>query len=257
MKIFQTYYKEEQVVHLDSEFTPFFNASNPRPVDLAEYFIYNSIYNEAQKTNEDYWGHFSWQWKNKLAGKTAADILNLVNNNPGYDLYHFNAFPYDVVNTWNVWEQGQWCCPLMIELGEIILERMGEDPTIIRQKMDVDTYCTANYFIGNKKFWDGFLDFLHRYVDILGYLDGDVLAKLNTSAGYEPRLFLRYHGFICERLVSTYFLMNRDKLKIMPFNEIYPDHITGILELKKNNPQQWINLRTIHGDTIDWAKRWN
>jgi hypothetical protein len=220
MKIYQAYYKDEQKVHLDPEFTPFDNTANP-VVNLHEFYIYTKIYQEAQKTNEDYWGHFSWQWKKKLQAVPASAIIKLIEDNPGYDVYTFNPFPWEVAQVWNVWEQGDWCdMPHMIPLGQRILEAMDVNPLALQAPMGTKHYVQANYFVGNKFFWDGLLAFLHRFVDVCGRLPTEYVDMLNTETGYEPNPTLDYRGFICERLISTFLVINDKKLKIRPFREL-------------------------------------
>jgi hypothetical protein len=220
MKIFQAYYKEEQQAHLDPEFTPYDNTENP-VVNLHEYYIYTKIFQEALKTNEDLWGHFSWQWKRKMPGVPAAFIMDHININPGYDVYTFHPFPHETVIHWNVWEQGQWCHPEILKLAERIFTDMDIDPKRLQAPMGTRHYLCANYFVGNGKFWAGMMGMLHQFVDVCGRLPDEYLDLLNSSAGYGDNQKLDYRGFICERLISSFLLMHEDRLKIRPFRELY------------------------------------
>jgi len=266
MKIFQAYYKEEQKSNLDPEFTPFDNTANP-VVNLHEYYIYTKIYEEAEKTNEDLWGHFSWQWKRKLEGVAASQILEIIEKNPNADVYTFFPYPWETVSNWNVWEQGQWCHPNMIKLGERILADMGEDPLLIQAPMGHQTYMCVNYFVGNKKFWNGLLAFLKRFADACDNLPEEYMKLLNESAGYEPNLKLDYRGFLCERMISTYLVLKQNELLIRPLVEFYHYRISHemqlLLEFKEHGIEhknreflnQYINAR---GETkgYNWGKDW-
>lgn len=229
MKIFQAFYKEEQRPNLDLEFTPFDNTVNP-VVNLYEHYIYTKIYEEAQKTNEDLWGHFSWQWKRKLEGISAAQIVEIISQNPGHDVYTFFPYPWETADNWNVWEQGQWCHPNMIQLGKRILADMGEDPILLQSPMGIQTYMCVNYFVGNKKFWDGLLSFLEKFIVACDNLPEEYMALLNESAGYEPNLKLDYRGFICERMISTYLVLNKNNLSIRPLVEVYHHRLSDTLK---------------------------
>jgi hypothetical protein len=229
MKIFQAYYKEEQRSQLDQEFTPYDNTANP-VVNLHEYYIYTKIYQEAMMTNEDLWGHFSWQWKRKLENVPAAQILEIINTNPGADVYTFHPFPWEAAIAWNVWEQGQWCHPHIIELAEKIFEGMGLDPKVIMSPMGSRDYLCVNYFVGNKNFWDGLLAWLHRFVDVCGRLSDDQVDLLNSKAGYEANPNLDYRGFICERLISSFLVYEQERVKVRPFIEIYNARISNELK---------------------------
>lgn len=218
MKIFQAYYKEEQKTLLDLEFTPYDNTANP-VVNLHEYHIYNKIYEEAQNTNEDLWGHFSWKWRTRIEGVSAQQIIDIINLDKSYDVYTFNPYPQQMIKYWNIWEQGQLCHPLILELTEKIFNDMGIDPLILQKPMGIEHYLCCNYFIGNKKFWDGLLLFLAKFVDVIDKFEGVWLEKLNTNADYRLNPDLNYRGFICERLIGTYLLMN-PQIKVRPFIEL-------------------------------------
>lgn len=219
MKIFQAYYKEEQRTHLDSEFTPFDNTANP-VVNFHEYYIYKRIYEQAVQDQEDLWGHFSWQWKRKLNDVPPQQILDIINVNPGADVYTFLPFPWECATAWNVWEQGQWCHPHILTLAEEILTRMNIDPVVLQTPMGSRDYLCVNYFVGNKQFWDRLLAFLDLFVETTEKLDQPYLELLNQSANYGDNLSLNYRGFICERMISTFFVLNKD-LIVRPFIEIY------------------------------------
>lgn len=266
MKIFQAYYKEEQKAHLDPEFTPYDNTANP-VVNLHEFYIYTKIYEEAMKTNEDLWGHFSWQWKRKLEGVPAATIKGLIENNPGFDVYTFHPFPHETVDHWNVWEQGQWCHPEILKLSEKIFEGMNIDVKSLQFPMGTRHYLCANYFVGNHKFWAGLLAMLHQFVDVCGRLPKEYIDLLNSSAGYETNIALDYRGFICERLISTFLQLNDDKLRIKPFSELNDARLNadqkmilqkkdeGIESKNKTVFEEYLNMRQAPTKT-NWGRKW-
>jgi len=172
IKIYQAYYQEDQLPNLDPEFTPFDNTVNPVN-NLYELYIYKQVRELAEKAGDEMWGVFSWQWKNKLQGPTAKQILDHVqkSKDAGADVVIFNAYPWDEPEAYNVWEQGEWCHPGIAMLGARILDTMGEDYNLVMQPMDYTTYLAANYFVGNKVFWDGLLAFLDKFVAALDELD--------------------------------------------------------------------------------------
>lgn len=266
MKIFQVYYKEEQRAHLDSEFTPYDNTANP-VVNLHEYYIYTKIFEEAMKTKEDLWGHFSWQWKRKLEGVSAATITKLIEDNPGYDVYTFHPFPHETVDHWNVWEQGQWCHPEILRITEQIFKAMDIDTRRLQAPMGTKHYLCANYFVGNSKFWAGLMSLLHDFVDVCGRLPEEYIELLNSPAGYEANPTLDYRGFICERLISTFIQLNDDKLLVKPFNELYAARLSpeqkkilarkdaGIDTRHKEFLEEYLHMRKVPVGH-DWGSEW-
>ena len=224
-KIYQAYYKQEQIPNLDPEFTPYDNTDNPVK-NLYEHYIYHQVRKLSLANNVDRWGVFSWRWKNKLQNVSAAEVLNLVNDAPQADVIIFNAYPSDELVAYNIWEQGSWHHPYIVTLGHKLLELMGEDPKLIYQPMDYTTYVAANYFVGTAKFWDGLLEFLDRHVAAIDLLDQEHKKMLHSNPRYDdPSLAyldqyypgLDYTGFICERLISTYLLKMENQLDQVRF----------------------------------------
>jgi len=262
IKIYQAYYQEEQLPNLDPEFTPYDNTANPVK-NLYELYIYKQVRELAIQAGDEMWGVFSWQWKNKLQGPTAPDILNYVqrSHKSGADVVIFNAYPWDEPETYNVWEQGEWCHPGIAQLGARILDAMGEDFTLIMQPMDYTTYLAANYFAGNKKFWDGLIEFLDRYVQAIDQLDEEDKKLLYSSAGYAPNPALDYTGFICERLISTYLIKEEENLAIanwrslnIPFSDTKHD---AVQSMDKDKMIKWNNARHASGAKIatEWIEQ--
>ena len=260
IKIYQAYYKEEQIPNLDPEFTPYDNTVNPVS-NLYEHYIYHQVRKQALAEGVERWGVFSWQWKRKLQGLTASAIMEMAKQTQETDVLIFNAYPSDELVAYNVWEQGAWSHPYIVVLGRKILEVMGEDPDIVYQPMDHRVYCAANYFIGNAKFWDGLLEYMDRYVAALDQLDEEYTRMLRSSAGYEPNPKLDYSGFICERLVSTYLVKHFKELSIGAF--VPGHHRLGdmkheaVLNNNKELMLEWNEKRPAAGPKIatEWIEK--
>lgn len=254
--IYQAFYKEEQKKHLDKEFTPYDNSANPVQ-NIYEHYIYHRVRELSIQNNIDKWGVFSWQWKNKLQNVSPSFILNYIDNNDG-DVYLFNAFPYEETISYNFWEQGEWCHPGISTLGYELLKLMGENPNLIYQPMGADTFIAANYFVGNRYFWDGLLSFLDNFVNCLDKLESPHKEKLQSSAGYTPNPNLNYSGFICERMISTYLIKEQNNLKIhsaikSPETPLTIKKNLAIATKNKQMLREWDNERLAKGDKIGTA----
>ena len=259
-KIYQAYYREDQKAHLDKEFEPFDNTSNPVK-NLYEHYIYHQVRKRALAEGVDRWGVFSWQWRNKLQHINPAAILGMVDQAQDSEVLIFNAYPADELVAYNVWEQGAWSHPYIVVLGRKLLELMGENPDIVYLPMDRSTYCAANYFIGTAEFWNGLLEFLDSFVAAIDKLDNEHKTLLYSSAGYEPNPALDYTGFICERLISTYLVKKQFTMKISAF--IPGTHELGDLKhdaVRNQNKEkilQWNALRPAKGIKIatEWIEK--
>lgn len=214
INIFQSYYREDQITELSPEFIPYDNRANPVK-NLYELYLYRRIYDLADQSGV--WGMFSWQWRRKLSGISAQGVLDVIQGNPGADVYLFNAYPWDESRYFNIWEQGEQSHPGILHLAQAVLATMGEDPNLVKQPMCRDTYLAANYFAGNKYFWDGLLEFLTRFESSLDQLSPEDQTLLRSSAGYEPNPNLDFTGFLCERMISTYLLKKQDELDVCAY----------------------------------------
>jgi hypothetical protein len=257
-RIYQAYYRDDQLAHLNPEFTPYDNRHNP-VANLYERYIYQQTAAISRSDGIELWGTFSWQWKKKLPGPSAQDILNFIANNPGQDVYIFNVFPFNESISYNVWEQGQWCCPYMIHLGKKLLELMGEDPELVEKPMTRETYLTANYFVGTDAFWTGLLEFLDRFASAIPRLSAEDTQLLLSSAGYEPNPTLDHSGFICERLISTYFIKHPElRIKSWAGPEYLSDlKMAAVTSHNQNAILQWDSMRPATGPKIatSWIKK--
>lgn len=260
IKIYQAFYREDQKPHLDKEFEPFDNTNNPVK-NLYEHYIYHEVRKRALAEGIDRWGVFSWQWRKKLQHIEPTAILGMSEQAEDCEVLLFNAYPYDEIVAYNVWEQGAWSHPYIVVLGRKLLELMGENPDLVCLPMDRTTYCAANYFVGTAKFWDGLLEFLDRFVAAIDRLDDEHKQMLYSSAGYEPNPALDYTGFICERLISTYLVKAQFHLKISAF--IPGTHELGDLKHEavrtqnKEKMLQWDSLRPAKGYKLatEWIEK--
>jgi hypothetical protein len=215
LQIYQAYYDPSQIPHLDLEFIPLDNTNNPQP-NLREYPLFLECRQRALADGADLWGYFSWKWKDKLCGLTPQFVFDHIQNNPGYDVYFFNwykATPY-----FNVWEQGSHCHREIIEIMEAAFPLMGLDSNILYKPMPNSISFYALYCVGNRKWWDGLIDFTTRFINVIPQLPDSVRVLYERSAGYRNDLSLNYFAFIHERLLSTYILLNQDTIKVLPYH---------------------------------------
>jgi len=145
---------------------------------------------------------------------------------------------------------------------------MGLDPIILQTPMGSRDYLCVNYFVGNKNFWDRLLLFLDNFVDVCNNLSDEYKTLLDEPAGYQANLALNYRGFICERMISTFLVLNKDII-VRPFIEVYKSrinddlrHLVGLKdraidEDNKQFLQEYIDTR-IQGkaEGYNWAKDW-
>lgn len=214
-KIFQIYYKQEQIAKLDSAFTPYDNTANPNP-DLNEWLVWDKQYTDSAKTGLDYWGFVSWKYKDKM-GLTGQQTLDYIAANPGYDVYLFNPAIINEAVFANGWEQGDFYHPGLSDIADDFLTKVGyEDLDVKNVLLDRTRMSFATYFVANRKFWDGYME-----------LSRKIFTEAEKDAGFKERVFaeggsgynlnrsLSNFPFLNERLVGTYMELNG--LTVLPY----------------------------------------
>jgi hypothetical protein len=240
MKVFQIYYKQEQLAKLDPAFEPLSNIDNPRP-DLQEWYIWNEQYKKLADSNLDYWGFVSWKFTDKM-GITGKQMTDYVIDNPGYDLYLFNPAIINEAVYANGWEQGDTWHPNLSNIVNSFLDKIGvEDHNVLEVLLDRTRMGFATFFVANRKFWDGYMEFTNK---IFTEADKDTeFSHQVFGAGlseYNLNKALPNFPFINERLVSTY--LELQGLNVLPFKHSiytippkykpYIADITALSELK-------------------------
>jgi len=218
LKIYQAYFKNDQIPLLDSVFTPLDNTENLHP-ELREYAINLKAYNLAVAAGADMWGTFSYHWRSKIMLMDAEGIFRRIEDNPGYDVYFFNGHYDQVVLSYNVWEQGQWHHKNILKIVEYLFPKLGIDSLVLLQPMGRNHMFFSCHCVASKEFWDGFLDLATRYYNEIENLPNNIKELHNGSANYPGDLSAWYFPFIHERLFSTYLFINKHKFKALPYHD--------------------------------------
>jgi hypothetical protein len=216
IKIYQAFYKPEQIAYLQSEFIPYSNIKNEQPM-LREYPFILDLY-EKHRHFEGYWGLVSWMFlpKTKLTSEAA---LTLIEENPGYDLYHFNPFS-NIANSFaNPFSHGDtYHHQGMVKFMNRLLEKIGYagvDMGSVAFKSYQFIYCS--YYVGNQKFWDRWIPFLTTCVETAEN-DAELNEYLHgfTSIHY-GKTDVSNFSFVVERLVGLFAYMYESSLKVKMF----------------------------------------
>ena len=202
IKVFQSYYREKQKRTLDPSFTPYDVSWNPLP-HLRETPLYFKLYEEGAHKKYDYTGIFSHKFsiKSKVSGE---QFISFVNDNPGYDAYFINPYPQLSYLSYNIWEQGEYFHPGIKYHANQLLKSCGAKFSIDHESRDTNkTLLFANFWIGNKSFWEDYIPFLKE-------LHNAALCNKNNK---EKNPYLEetphitpapLYPFIFERIFSSY-----------------------------------------------------
>jgi len=239
-KIFQIYYKPELIVHCDPAFEPMDNTDNPRP-ELREWDKWDREHEGVLAQDLDYWGYVSWKFKQKtnLEGKHALEFIQA---NPGYDVYLFNPCILNEACFINNWEQGDLHHPNISAIGNKFLNKIGyKDIDVTGMVLDRNTTVFANYVVGNRNFWERFMEFSRK---LFTEAEKDPEFKEEVfgagRSNYAHDKSLPNFTFLIERLIPTFIELEGFKSigfkytpDVLPMKyQPYIDDIMALSDLK-------------------------
>jgi len=220
LKLYQIYYKEEQILHLDSAFLPYNNIENLASKE-GEFYIFLKEYMNGNIKNGDITGYLSWKFNSKSQIK-GEDFKNFIENNPGNDLYFVNPFSFNTYIYYNTWIQGESCHNGIIDLIKDIFNKVGYDSNlIINQRHSINNSMFCSYFAGSKNFWDRYITWMKPIYDYI---------KSNNDIIFQHKMFnmdlgvgLGYFPYIMERLINVFINLpeNSDLKAIRYKSDIY------------------------------------
>ena len=209
IKIFQIYFKPEQIVELDPAFIPLDNTANITP-ELREWATWNQTLLAHSFDEDDLIGFVSWKFKEKT-NLSGQQFISFINDNPGADLYFVNPCLVNEALFANSWEQGDIHHPNISAIGNSFLTKIGYEDVDVKG-MVLDRNCTmfANYIVGTKTFWDKFMEFSRKLVT---EAEKDPVFKQQVfgegMSNYAHDTTLPNFTFLIERLIPTFIDLER------------------------------------------------
>lgn len=204
VSIFQNCYQREQIKDVNTQFIPYDGIKND-PL-LYEMGPIIDLFKTGRHKVSEYVGLVSPKFENK-AKISGERFLTFIQSNLGYDVYFINPFPQNGYFHFNVWEQGELWHPGICLLTQKLFDRVGYQVDISRiGRHDRNTLLYCNYWVGNEKFWNLFMDFL------IPLFDHVIKSKAEIRDQYfQVTDHLRptpMFPFVFERLFSTFLSLN-------------------------------------------------
>lgn len=216
MKIYQSFYKPEQVASLDTDFIPYNNLKNEKPL-LREYPFLLDLY-DKNRNYDGYWGIVSplFGFKTKTTG---ARFKELILSNPGYDVYHFNAYPQMEFLYLNPFMQAdEYHHRGMANYINKLVQALGyQNFDVTETRFATEHFIYCSYYVGNSKFWDRWIPFLQACIytsennpELNAYLYG-------YSSIHDGRTDISNFSFVIERLVGLFAHLNSNLIRVKCF----------------------------------------
>ncbi len=237
-KIFQIYYDNEQLPTLDTGFIPYDNTSNLKP-DLREWYIMDKEYQSMCDQNIDFWGFFSWKFKDKT-NLSSIQVNDWIAKNPGYDVYMFNGPILQEAAYINEWVQGEVAIKGLIDAGRELLNKGGYNVDFENMITTSEHIVFCSFIVGSRKFWDEYMDFSRKLFNI-AISDESLTNKLfEYKIDYNPGP-IPIFSFVFERLITTFIKMTNVKClsyqytqeTVHPMYYQYFQQIVALSQLKK------------------------
>ena len=204
--MFQNFYAPGQEKMLDPAFVPQDVIRDGRK-DYWEIALFVRMYHSGQHLAAEYTGMVSPKFgeKTRISG---ADFLRFVERNPGYDVYFINPFPINAYYSFNVWEHGEICHAGLIAVAQDLFDRAGiqcDLASLGRNSHATLLYC--NYWLGNERFWDRFIDLNLRLLRAAESLPPRARERLFALDPEYPDP-VPILPFVFERVFSTLLLLD-------------------------------------------------
>lgn len=203
-KVFQIYYKEEQLPTLDPAFVPYDNTSNLKP-ELREWYVWDKEYQRCVDDGLTHWGFVSAKFSSKT-NISGQQFLDFIEANPGHDVYFINPCIANEALFLNGWEQGDIHHAGLSSTCNTFLEKIGFEGLDVKTLvLDRTRTMFASYIVGSKQFWSAYLDFTRK-----------IFTEAETDAAFKQQVFgeglsnyvhdrsLSNFAFLNERLISTF-----------------------------------------------------
>ena len=208
IKIYQVYWKEEQLEKLDPRFLPYDCRKKPEPLCL-ETAHFMEFFKSGRHLEAQYVGIVSPKFSNKT-GIPGERFLEFIHENPGFDVYFINPFPQNAYFSFNVWEHGKFCHPGITRLTQSLFNDLNYSISIDNlERNDHSTLLYCNYWVGNEKFWNSYMNFISPlYRHITEDMPPEERKKYFEATCYIKNMPL--FPFIFERMFSTLLLLSND-----------------------------------------------
>lgn len=202
IKIFQIYYRVDQLSEIDAAFEPLDNTGTVDP--FLEYGVFKRIHESSAQAEARLWGAVSWKFKQKT-GLSGANLLGILESNPGFDVYYCNPSA-DIEGLFqNMWMHGQTTHPGFLDLVKDVFKEAGLDASVCSKLLPGRAFASANYMIGTPAFWSAYLRFVDRIMQPA--LANPSLRDRLLSLRADPRAVhfgACYVPFVVERLFGMF-----------------------------------------------------
>lgn len=121
---------------------------------------------------------------------------------------------------YNIWEQGEFYHPGIIELGNVVLSLLGYDINCVDIPMGINNTLFCNYFVANYKSWKIIMESIEKIL-----IESNQNEKLRydlfgeCTGNYSRDTSLCMFPFLIERLVPTLMILNNINISSFVYDQ--------------------------------------
>lgn len=207
IRLFQWHVGTPDLARLDPTFEPL--ELKPDQSSYPEITLHAQIQRDASLRENVLWGvvpaHFT-----EATGLSGADLRNLIELNPGYDLYFCHPRPELEAIYHNLWLEGAGAYPDFGLLASEFLKATGLGAELLEAVTPSRLFGSGQFIVATPAFWDAYLDFVHSTLTTANQkLNKTARAMLNAEwrpdePGNAPSTYLR---LVLDRLFSTFLML--------------------------------------------------
>ena len=204
LRIFQIYYEGWQRELLDPNFAALDNSKSQS--ELLEFAVFEQLFGSDYVKGAQLWGALSWRFTEKT-GMQGADLVKVIMEHPGYDVYYCNPYPDIEAAFHNLWLHGQSRHPQFLALSQAVFQAAGLPSSELTSIWDSNQFSTANYFVASPRFWQAYLPWIKKVLSVANQkLPPAIRDVLHSSQADERDLHqgATYVPFMVERLFSIF-----------------------------------------------------
>ena len=210
--LYQIYFDRKQIKDLDPEMIAYDNSSYNRVVSTREnereYRVFKDNYEAKTHLDSTYTGFLSWKFFRKTNMRGGSLKQYIINDENKHDVYFVNGASIPKVR--NVWQQGNNRHKHLIKITQHVFDNIGYDINLSNFSNSIDQCCFCNFWVGNKNFWDRYMEFtipVYKYLTVSeGGLDGEMRELFLQRA--DGGIDANYFSFIMERLFTTLLVVD-------------------------------------------------
>ncbi len=272
IRIFQIYFESWQKELLDPYFAGLDNSGSNS--ELLEFDVFLRLFSSNYIKGAKLWGALSWRFSEKT-GLTGPQLLSVINENPGFDVYFCNPTPDNEALYHNMWLQGEASHPQFLDVVRAVFNACELPLDTLASIEAVENSSVSNFFVGTSEFWQRYLSWVQNILATANKkLPSEIRDVMHSTMADNRGLHggASYVPFIIERLFPLFMKLHADHLKgfkiqVLEREKELDVHLKLLREMKvlSYNTKSlwlaacWVNYRNLYLTQVkgrDWCQKY-